>query len=331
MKLRHVISASQFDKKTIQQIFTFADKVQIKNTYSAYLKGKIMATLFYEPSTRTRLSFESAILRLGGKVISTESAAEFSSAAKGETLEDTIRVVNSFADVIVLRHFDEGASQIASEYSKVPIINAGDGKGEHPSQALLDLYTIFSKFKNKQKQSKELNLDITISMVGDLKNGRTIHSLTILLSLFPGVKFIFVSPKALDIPNHIKKILEEKKASYMETINLELALKESDVIYQTRVQKERFNNLKEYKKFKNLLIINKNSLTQMKKEAIIMHPLPRVNEITPEVDNDPRAMYFQQVQNGLFVRMALLIYLFDNNHKTPHNQWYNPKWPKNHI
>ncbi len=311
MKLRHIISANQFDKKTIQKIFTIADKVQSKNSYSNYLKGKIMSTLFYEPSTRTRLSFESSMLRLGGNVITTESAAEFSSAAKGETLEDTIRVINSFADVIVLRHFNEGASEIAANYSKVPIINAGDGKGEHPSQALLDLYTIFSIFKNKQKISKEIDLDLTISMVGDLKNGRTIHSLTVLLSLFKNVKFIFISPKALDIPTYIKKVLDEKKVSYQEISNLKQALSISDVIYQTRVQKERFKSLKEYKKFKNLLIIDKNSLTLMKKDAIIMHPLPRINEITPEVDNDPRAIYFKQVQNGLFIRMALLIYLFD--------------------
>lgn len=311
MKLRHVISAKQFDKKSIQKIFTFADKVQFKNPYSSLLKGKIMATLFYEPSTRTRLSFESSMLRLGGSVITTESASEFSSAAKGETLEDTIRVVNSFADVIVLRHFDERASEIAANYSEVPIINAGDGKGEHPSQALLDLYTIFSKFKKYQKKSKGTDLDITISMVGDLKNGRTIHSLTILLSLFPRVKFIFVSPKALAIPVYIKKVLEEKNLSFQETNNLEQVLGKSDVIYQTRVQKERFKNSKEYNKFKNILIIDKNSLNFMKKDAIIMHPLPRINEITQDVDNDPRAMYFKQVQNGLFVRMALLIYLFD--------------------
>ena len=311
MKLRHIISANQFDKKTIQKIFTIADKVQSKNSYSNYLKGKIMSTLFYEPSTRTRLSFESSMLRLGGNVITTESAGEFSSAAKGETLEDTIRVVNSFADVIVLRHFNEGASEIAANYSKVPIINAGDGKGEHPSQALLDLYTIFSIFKNKQKISKEIDLDLTISMVGDLKNGRTIHSLTVLLSLFKNVKFIFISPKALAIPTYIKKVLDEKKVSYQEISNLKQALSISDVIYQTRVQKERFKSLKEYNKFKNLLIIDKNSLNLMKKDAIIMHPLPRINEITPEVDNDPRAIYFKQVQNGLFIRMALLIHLFD--------------------
>lgn len=319
MKLRHIISAKQFDKKTIQKIFAIADKVQSKNIYESHLKGKIMATLFYEPSTRTRLSFESSMLRLGGSVISTESAAEFSSAAKGEKLEDTIRVVNSFADVIVLRHFDEGASEIAANYSKVPIINAGDGKGEHPSQALLDLYTIFSKFKVKQKYSKGLDLDLTISMVGDLKNGRTIHSLTILLSLFPSVKFIFVSPKALAIPNSIRKVLDEKKIDYQEITNLKQALGKSDVIYQTRVQKERFKNPTEYNKFKNLLILNAKSLTLMKKDAIIMHPLPRITEITPEVDNDPRALYFKQVQNGLFIRMALLIYLFDKENKTSHN------------
>lgn len=304
MKLRHVISASQFDKKTIQHIFTFADNVQIKNTYSAYLKGKIMATLFYEPSTRTRLSFESSMLRLGGGVISTESAAEFSSAAKGETLEDTIRVVNAFSDVIVLRHFAAGASEIAQKYSKVSIINAGDGNGEHPTQALLDLFTIFSKFSEK---------DITIAMVGDLLNGRTIHSLSVLLALYPKIKLIYVSPQALVIPKSLKLFLNNKKIKFSETHDLDTALKNADVIYQTRIQKERFKNETDYIKFKGLYILDKNSLKQLKTKAIIMHPLPRINEITSDVDRDPRAIYFEQVQNGLYVRMALLLYLFDKS------------------
>lgn len=261
-----------------------------------------MATLFYEPSTRTRLSFESAMQRLGGAVISTENAGEFSSAAKGETLEDTIRIVNGYADVIVLRHFSEGASLVASNYSNVPIINAGDGKGEHPTQALLDLYTIKSKFTS---------LDITISMVGDLLNGRTVHSLSYLLSLYKNPKLIFVSPKALQIPAELKKHLIGKKVNFTQSEDLNYALKNSDVIYQTRVQKERFQNTGDYQKFKNLLTIDKQSLKLMKKNAIIMHPLPRVGEISSNVDSDPRAFYFKQAQNGLFVRMALLVDLFD--------------------
>lgn len=310
MKLRHVTSAQQFDKSLLQTIFHIADKVKSKNSFKNSLSGKIMATLFYEPSTRTRLSFESAMLRLGGRVISTENAAEFSSATKGETLEDTIRIVNGYADIIVLRHFTEGASQIASNYSAVPIINAGDGKGEHPTQALLDLYTIKSKFNN---------LDISISMVGDLLNGRTIHSLCYLLALYKNPKIIFVSPKLLSIPSDLKRYLTRQNVNFIETEDLNYALKISDVVYQTRVQKERFKNLKDYHKFKNLLAIDKQSLKLMKKNAILMHPLPRVGEINSNVDSDPRAYYFKQAQNGLFVRMALLINIFDKATKSTHN------------
>lgn len=300
--LKHLTSAKQIDKKIISHLFSLADRIKFKKYNPKILDGKIMATLFYEPSTRTRLSFESAMQRLGGSVISTENAAEFSSAAKGESLEDTIRIVNGYADVIVLRHFNEGASQIASNYSNVPIINAGDGKGEHPSQALLDLYTIKSKFKT---------LNITISMVGDLLNGRTIHSLSYLLALYKEPRLVFVSPKQLSIPKELKRHLEKEKINFIETEDLDNALKNSDVIYQTRVQKERFKKPSDYNRFKNLLIIDKKSLRLMKASAIIMHPLPRVGEISKEVDQDPRAFYFEQAKNGLYVRMALLLHLFD--------------------
>ncbi len=302
--LKNIVSAKQFDKATIEQILQTADKVRSKNYDSNSLSGKVMATLFYEPSTRTRLSFESSMLRLGGGVISTESAAEFSSAAKGETLEDTIRVVNAFSDVIVLRHFSAGASEIAQRYSKVPIINAGDGNGEHPTQALLDLYTIFSKFSKR---------DLTIAMVGDLLNGRTIHSLSVFLALYPKMKLIYVSPNALAIPKGLRSHLKSKRIQFKETLDLNVALKTADVIYQTRIQKERFKNETEYVKFKGLYIIDKKSLKQLKKTSIIMHPLPRINEITADVDKDPRALYFEQVQNGLYVRMAVLLYLFDKS------------------
>ena len=299
-----IISAKQFDRKKIEIIFRLADQVRAGKYDSSALSGKIMATLFYEPSTRTRLSFESSMLRLGGSVISTENAAEFSSAAKGETLEDTIRVVNAFCDVIVLRHFSAGASDIAQKFSKVPIVNAGDGNGEHPTQALLDLYTIFTKF-NKQ--------EFTVAMVGDLLNGRTIHSLSVLLSLFPKIEMIYVSPQALSIPSNLRKFLKDKKVRFQETFNLDKAINEADVIYQTRIQKERFKNETDYIKYKGLYIIDRVTLKHLKKKAIIMHPLPRVNEITSDVDKDPRAIYFEQVQNGLYVRMALLLYLFDKS------------------
>lgn len=302
--LKNIVSAKQLDRQTIEEIFRTVDMVKSGKYDNKAMSGKIMSTLFYEPSTRTRLSFESSMLRLGGGVISTESAAEFSSASKGETLEDTIRVVNAFSDVIVLRHFAAGASEIAQRYSKVPIINAGDGNGEHPSQALLDLYTIFSKFSGK---------DITVAMVGDLLNGRTIHSLSVLLALYPKIKLIYVSPKALEIPASLKAFLKNKKIKFSETLNLDTALKNADVIYQTRIQKERFKNETDYIKFKGLYIIDKDRLKELKTKAVIMHPLPRINEITSDVDSDPRAIYFEQVQNGLYVRMSLLLYLFDKS------------------
>lgn len=302
--LKNIVSAKQFDRLTIEEIFRRVDQIKSGKYDNKVMSGKIMSTLFYEPSTRTRLSFESSMLRLGGGVISTESAAEFSSASKGETLEDTIRVVNAFSDVIVLRHFAAGASEIAQRYSRVPIINAGDGNGEHPSQALLDLYTIFSKFPGS---------DITVAMVGDLLNGRTIHSLSVLLSLYPKIRLIYVSPQALAVPKGLKTFLKNKKIKFSETLDLDTALKNADVIYQTRIQKERFKNETDYIKFKGLYILDKNSLKHLKKKAVIMHPLPRVNEITSDVDSDPRAIYFEQVQNGLYVRMSLLLYLFDKS------------------
>lgn len=302
MKLRHVISARQFSKEGLKEILALSNKIKAGKYNPKSLSGKIMATLFYEPSTRTRLSFESSMLRLGGSVITTEDAKHFSSASKGETLEDTIRIVHSYADIIVLRHFDAGASEIASKYSRVPIINAGDGNGEHPTQALLDLFTIFSKFKSK---------DLTICMIGDLANGRTIHSLSHLISLYPQIKLIFVSPKALAIPKELREHLKTKKINFTETEDLNKSIKVSDVIYQTRIQKERFSTQKDYLKYFGKYIIDKNTLKVLKNNAIIMHPLPRVNEITKEVDSDPRAIYFEEAQNGVYVRMALLTLLFD--------------------
>lgn len=301
-QLKHIISAKQFDKSFINEIFSLADKLKKSTGSQNFLNGKIMATVFYEPSTRTRLSFESSMLKLGGQVISTENASEFSSAAKGETLEDTIRILNSYADVIVLRHFNKGASQIASQYSEVPIINAGDGNGEHPTQALLDLYTIFSKFQKR---------NLTISMVGDLLNGRTIHSLSYLLSLYPEIKLIFISPSQLAIPQNLKDQLKQAKVTFLETEDFQSPIGLSDVIYMTRIQKERFKSKDEYQKYFGKYILDKTAVSKMMGDAIIMHPLPRVNEISPEVDNDKRAMYFEQAQNGVYIRSALLLHLFD--------------------
>jgi len=301
MKLEHVISAGQFDLPTLQKIFKITDQIRSGKYNKKALDGKIMATLFYEPSTRTRFSFESAMLRLGGSVVGTENAAEFSSAVKGETLEDTIRIVNGYCDVIVLRHYLSGASDLAAKYSKVPIINAGDGNHEHPTQALLDLYTIFSKFKKP---------DFTIAMVGDLATYRAVNSLSQLLTLYPRVKFIFVSPKKLSILPTLRDRLKKTGNQFEETDNLETALKKADIIYMTRIQKERLNK-SDFEQYFGVYTINGDSLKVLSKNALIMHPLPRINEITPEVDADPRAIYFEEAQNGVYVRMALLLFLFD--------------------
>jgi aspartate carbamoyltransferase catalytic subunit len=264
----------------------------------ARLNGQVMAALFYEPSTRTRLSFEAAMMRLGGWTMGTDNAGEFSSAAKGETLEDTIRIVSGYADVIVLRHHEEGAAKRAAAVSSVPIINAGDGPGQHPTQALLDLYTI----------KDELNrIDgIRVAMVGDLANGRTVRSLTYLLSKFKDIKIWFVAPPQVAMREDIKAHLTEHKIPWVETENLDAVLPEVDVVYQTRIQKERFKDPAAYQALKGIYRIDNRALGLMRKYAIVMHPLPRVDEIAPEVDADPRAAYFRQAHNGIPVRMALL-------------------------
>lgn len=294
--MKHVVESQQFDLKLIDKIFAVADQLEKKPDNS--LKGKIMASLFYEPSTRTRFSFESAMLRLGGSVITTESAKEFSSAAKGETLEDSIRVIGNYADVIVLRHSEEGSSKKAASVSSVPIVNAGDGSGQHPTQALLDLYTI------KRELGKIHG--VTIAMVGDLKHGRTIRSLSYLLGKYKNIKIYFVSPKGLRVGGDVKEYLTKHKVIYSETDDLQPVLEDVDVLYQTRIQKERFKTVKEYNKYNGCYTIDLGAVKQMKTKSIIMHPLPRVNEILPEVDGSPQAVYFKQTYYGLLIRMALL-------------------------
>lgn len=298
--MRHIIESQQFDRKTISQIFSLADRLKSKTGQP--LKGKIMATLFYEPSTRTRFSFESAMHRLGGQVLTTENAKEFSSVSKGETLEDTIRVIGGYADVIVLRHDEIGASKRAAIISTVPVINAGDGAGQHPTQALLDLYTV-------QKEIGKLD-GIHIAFVGDLLHGRTIRSLAYLLSKYRRVSITFVSPRALRVGSDIKDYLKKRGVTYTETEDLSTVIQTADVIYQTRIQKERFKSLRDYQRFKGCYRIDATMAKQMKKGAIIMHPLPRVDEIAVEVDSLPQAVYFKQAAHGLLIRMALLQYIF---------------------
>ncbi|MEO0075491.1 MAG: aspartate carbamoyltransferase [candidate division WOR-3 bacterium] len=301
MKLHHILKAQQFDPKLLEEIFTIANEMQevCQKGGSDILKGKVMATVFYEPSTRTRLSFEAAMIRLGGNLISTENAREFSSTAKGESLEDTIRIIGGYVDVIVLRHFESGAAERAAKVSPVPIINAGDGPGQHPTQALLDLYTI----------KKELGKieGISIAMVGDLAYSRTVRSLSYLLAKYPGVKIFFVAPDVVKMRGDIKNHLTNNNVPFFEETDLIKVASEVDVIYQTRIQKERFGeNLEDFEKAKDKYIIDKEVLKAMKKNAIVMHPLPRVNEIDTEVDEDRRAAYFRQAVNGLYIRMALL-------------------------
>jgi len=301
MKLHHVIEAQQFDVPMINHLFEVAAEMEklVASGGTDEYRSRLMATLFYEPSTRTRFSFEAAMHRLGGRVISTENAAEFSSVAKGETLEDTIRIMNGYVDVIVLRHSEVGAAKRASTVSRVPVINAGDGMGQHPSQALLDLYTIHKEIGSID--------GLKIAMVGDLAQGRTVRSLAYLLSKFKDIKMYFVAPPLLKMKDDILGHLREHGSWFTEETTLDRVLPEVDVVYQTRVQKERFGDrIADYESCRGIYIINQDSLRLMKSTAIIMHPLPRLAEITMEVDQDRRAAYFRQAQNGLFVRMALL-------------------------
>jgi len=301
MKLHHVLEAQQFDLPTLAELFEMAEKMEkvAASGGNKDFENRIMATLFYEPSTRTRFSFETAMHRLGGRVISTENAAEFSSVSKGETLEDTIRIMNGYADVIVLRHNEGGASRRAAAVSRVPIINAGDGMGQHPTQALLDLYTIRREIGAIE--------GLRIAMVGDLAQGRTTRSLAYLLSKFKDVKLYFVAPQMLRMKEDILDHLRERSVWFTEEPELAKVLPEVNVVYQTRIQKERFGDrIADYENCRGVYVINEECLGLMKPNAIIMHPLPRLDEITMAVDRDPRAAYFRQAQNGLFVRMALL-------------------------
>ncbi len=291
----HVLSVDQFDRSMLEDLFKRADAMrELVKTDGGddRLAHHVTANLFYEPSTRTSSSFAAAMYRLGGQVISINDV-QYSSVAKGETLEDTIRTLGQYADAIVLRHSEMGTAAIAASVSTVPIINAGDGVGEHPTQALLDLYTITTEFEQVD--------GLTITLVGDLKNGRTVHSLAQLLNNFD-VKLRFVSPESLQFPAELAKNLTNETTF---STDLESTLKDSDILYVTRVQKERFDSVESYEAVKNSYVITNDTLAHMKPSARIMHPLPRVGEISSEVDSDPRAAYFRQVENGLYIRMAL--------------------------
>ena len=292
-----IISAKQFQRSDVEELMELARTIEKeKEKFTTALKGKIMATLFFEPSTRTRLSFESAMLRLGGSVMGFSEAGT-SSVIKGETLADTIRTVANYADIIVMRHSKEGAAKLAQQFSDIPIINAGNGSQEHPTQGLLDVLAI--------QDLKGTVDNLNVGLIGDLKYGRTVHSLAHLFSNFNS-NLYFVSPEQLRMQYRVKDALTLKNTLFTETSNFREVLPILDVIYMTRIQKERFADLEEYDRVKDLFILTKEDLKVIKEDAIILHPLPRVNEIDPKIDADPRAKYFPQTYYGLMMRKAIL-------------------------
>ena len=302
--MKHLIDITDLNVEEIDDLIkTAKDIMTNKEKYSEKCKNKILATLFFEPSTRTRLSFESAMLGLGGEILGFSEAAS-SSASKGESVSDTIRVVSSYSDIIAMRHPKEGAPVVASQSSMVPVINAGDGGHNHPTQTLTDLLTI--------KSEKGRLSDLTIGLCGDLKFGRTVHSLITAMSRYKNIKFILISPNELKVPDYIKKeVLDKNNIEWCETQDIEEYIDKLDVLYMTRVQKERFFNEADYIRLKDYYILTLDKLKNAKKDLCIMHPLPRVNEIAKEVDNDPRACYFKQVEYGRYIRMALILKLLE--------------------
>ena len=301
--MRHLMNPLDFSVEELDELFRLAQDIE-KNPakYAHACDGKILATCFYEPSTRTRLSFESAMTRLGGQVIGFSDAAS-SSASKGESVSDTIRVISAYADICAMRHPKEGAPMVAADHSGIPVINAGDGGHYHPTQTLTDLLTIYNL---------KGHLDgFTIGLCGDLKFGRTVHSLINALVRYPNTRFVFISPNELKVPDYITEMLKEKNIPYEEVIRLEDVIGNLDLLYMTRVQKERFFNEEDYVRLKDFYILNKEKLEMASPDMLILHPLPRVNEISVEVDNDPRAVYFKQAQYGVYVRMALILTLLE--------------------
>ena len=302
--MRHLMSPLDLSVEELDKLLCLANDIE-KNPekYAHACEGKKLATLFYEPSTRTRLSFEAAMLNLGGKVLGF-SSADSSSAAKGESVSDTIRVISCYADICAMRHPKEGAPLVASEKSSIPVINAGDGGHQHPTQTLTDLLTI---------HSLKGHLDnLTIGLCGDLKFGRTVHSLIHALIRYPNIKFVLISPEELRVPSYIRDdVLTGNHIPFKEVERLEDAIPELDILYMTRVQKERFFNEEDYIRMKDFYILDKEKMKLAKDDMLVLHPLPRVNEISTEVDDDPRAVYFKQVQYGVYVRMALILTLLE--------------------
>lgn len=302
--MRHLMSPLDFSVDELDKLLNLAGDIEkYPQKYAHACDGKKLATCFYEPSTRTRLSFEAAMLNLGGSVLGF-SSADSSSASKGESVSDTIRVISCYADICAMRHPKEGAPLVASQKSQIPVINAGDGGHQHPTQTLTDLLTIRS-----QKGSLG---NMTIGLCGDLKFGRTVHSLINALIRYPGIRFMLISPEELRIPSYIREdVLRANGVPFVEVERLEDAMPDLDVLYMTRVQKERFFNEEDYVRLKNFYILTKSKMELAKEDMLVLHPLPRVNEISVEVDDDPRAAYFRQVQYGVYVRMALILTLLE--------------------
>ncbi len=301
--MRHLMSPLDFTTQELDRLFDLANDIEHnKAKYAHACDGKILATCFYEPSTRTRLSFESAMTRLGGSVIGFSDAGS-SSASKGESVSDTIRVISCYADICAMRHPKEGAPMVAMEHSQIPVINAGDGGHQHPTQTLTDLLTI---------RSLEGSLSgFTVGLCGDLKFGRTVHSLIHALVRYEDIRFLFISPEELKVPDYITEMLKTREISYEEVTSLEDVMPRLDLLYMTRVQKERFFNEEDYIRLKDFYILDKAKMALAGPDMLVLHPLPRVNEISVEVDNDPRAAYFRQAQYGVYVRMALILTLLE--------------------
>lgn len=299
--MRHLMSPLDFTTKELEDLFILAGDIEHNPAkYAHACDGRILATCFYEPSTRTRLSFESAMTRLGGRIIGFSDAAS-SSATKGESVSDTIRVISCYADICAMRHPKEGAPMVAAEKSEVPVINAGDGGHQHPTQTLTDLLTI---------RSLKGRLDnLTIGLCGDLKFGRTVHSLIGALVRYENIRFIFISPEELRVPDYITDMLRSRNIPYEEVIRLEKVMPQLDLLYMTRVQKERFFNEEDYVRLKDFYILDTAKMSLAREDMLVLHPLPRVNEISVEVDSDPRAAYFRQARYGVYVRMALILTL----------------------
>ena len=302
--MRHLMSPLDFSVEELDQLLNLAHDIELHpEKYAHACDGKKLATLFYEPSTRTRLSFEAAMLNLGGSVLGFSSAAS-SSASKGESVSDTIRMISCYADICAMRHPKEGAPLVASQKSRIPVINAGDGGHQHPTQTLTDLLTI--------RSLKGRLSNMTIGLCGDLKFGRTVHSLINALIRYPGIRFVLISPEELKIPSYIREdVLRANNIPFEEVERLEDAMPDLDILYMTRVQKERFFNEEDYVRLKNFYILTKAKMDLAKDDMLVLHPLPRVNEISVEVDDDPRAAYFRQAQYGVYVRMALILTLLE--------------------